>query len=124
MASAGTQTIHIDKNPSCAQCFTQKKCPKRAVIQFLPTYALLMLTLAQANSTLGMRGQFGAIKKVALSVNGDDPIEVDLGVDEMKMTLVDLGKTQRISDIKITVLESTPGSTKSVGFSGIELLRQ
>ena len=71
-----------------------------------------------------MRGQFGAIKKVALSVNGDDPIEVDLGVDEMKMTLVDLGKTQRISDIKITVLESTPGSTKSVGFSGIELLRQ
>jgi len=82
------------------------------------------IVLAQANSTLGMRGQFGAIKKVALSVNGDDPIEVDLGVDEMKMTLVDLGKTQRISDIKITVLESTPGSTKSVGFSGIELLRQ
>jgi len=82
------------------------------------------LLLAQANSALSLRGHFGAIKRVAISINGDEPIEVDMGVDEMRMIQVDLGKTTRISTIKISVLDSTPGgNVGGVGFSGIELYR-
>gem|GEM_PF-855028 len=82
------------------------------------------LLLAQANSALSLRNHFGAIKRAAVSINGDDPIEVDMGSDEMKMIQVDLGKTLRISTIKVSVLEYTPGSeVHGVGFSGIELYR-
>ena len=47
-----------------------------------------------------------------------------MGPDEMKMVQVDLGKTARISTIKVSVLEYTPGGkVHGVGFSGIELYR-
>jgi hypothetical protein len=40
----------------------------------------------------------------------------------MRMIQVDLGKTARISTIKVSVLEYTPGgNVHGVGFSGIEL---
>ncbi len=82
------------------------------------------ILLAQANSTLSLRGHFGAIKRAAVSINGGKPIEVDMGPDEMKMVQVDLGKTARISTIKVSVLEYTPGGkVHGVGFSGIELYR-
>ena len=82
------------------------------------------LLLAQANSALSLRNHFGAIKRAAISINGGKPIEVDMGSDEMKMVQVDLGKTLRISTIKISALEYTPGgSVHGVGFSGIELYR-
>jgi len=82
------------------------------------------LVLAQANSALSMRGHFGAIRRLALSVNGDKPLEVDMGPDEMKMIQIDLGKTVRVRQIKISALEFTPGSNgRGVGFSGIELHR-
>jgi len=82
------------------------------------------ILLAQANSALSLRGHFGAIKRAAISINGGKPIEVDMGTDEMKMIQVDLGKVLRISTIKISVLEYTPGgSVHGVGFSGVELYR-
>jgi hypothetical protein len=82
------------------------------------------ILLAQANSALSLRGHFGAIKRAAISINGDEPIEVDMGPDEMRMIQVDLGTTARISTIKVSVLEYTPGgNVHGVGFSGIELYR-
>jgi len=82
------------------------------------------LVLAQANSALSMRGHFGAIKRLAVSINKGKPLEVDMGPDEMKMIQVDLGKTVRVSQIKITILEFTAGSDgEGAGFSGIELHR-
>jgi hypothetical protein len=82
------------------------------------------ILLAQANSALSLRGHFGSIKRAAISINGGKPIEVDMGRDEMRMIQVDLGKTARISTIKVSVLEYTPGgSVHGVGFSGIELYR-
>ena len=71
-----------------------------------------------------MRGHFGAIKRLAVSVNKGKPLEVDMGPDEMKMIQIDLGKTVRVRQIKISALEFTPGSNgRGVGFSGIELHR-
>ena len=47
-----------------------------------------------------------------------------MGPDEMKMIQVDLGKTLRVREIKLSILEFTPGSGgNGVGFSGIDLLR-
>jgi len=38
------------------------------------------------------------------------------------MVRVDLGRTARVSNIRVSVLESTPGGeVHGVGFSGIEL---
>jgi hypothetical protein len=75
-------------------------------------------------SALSMRGHFGAIKRLAVSINKGKPLEVDMGPDEMKMIQVDLGKTVRVSQIKITILEFTAGSDgEGAGFSGIELHR-
>jgi len=82
------------------------------------------LVLAQASSALSLRGHFGAIRRVAVSVNGGKPVEVDMGPDEMRMIQVDLGRTRRISTIKISILAYTPGGkVHGVGFSGIELQR-
>jgi hypothetical protein len=82
------------------------------------------LLLAQANSALSLRGHFGAIKRVAISINGGRPIEADMGPDEMGMIQVDLGRALRISTIKVSILEYTPGGVvHGVGFSGIELYR-
>jgi hypothetical protein len=81
--------------------------------------------LAQADSTLAMRGHHGAIARLSLSVNGDDPIEVEMGPDPLRQVAVDLPRARRVRSLEITVLDSTPGAkTRGVGFSGIELHRR
>lgn len=80
------------------------------------------LLLAQAGSTLALRGHYGAIRRAAVRINGGKPIEVDLGPDPLRMVRVDLGRTARISTIRVSVLEASPGAeVRGAGFSGIEL---
>ena len=80
------------------------------------------LLLAQAGSTLALRGHYGAIRRAAVRINGGKPIEVDLGPDPLRMVRVDLGRTARISTIRVSVLEASPGAAvHGAGFSGIEL---
>lgn len=72
-----------------------------------------------------MRGEYGAIARVAVCVNGGDPLEVDLGVNDLEQVLVDLGRTARIRELELSVLEFRAGRDgRGVGFSGVELRRR
>ncbi|MDP6538338.1 MAG: hypothetical protein QF903_04380 [Planctomycetota bacterium] len=83
------------------------------------------VVLAQADSTLALRGHHGAIARLSLSVNGAEPIEVDMGPDPLRQVAVDLDRAQRVRSLEITVLDSTPGANvRGVGFTGIELHRR
>ena len=83
------------------------------------------LVLSQANSTLAMRGEYGAIAKVGVCINGGKPIEVDMGLDDLEQVRIDLGRTVRIRELELVVLDFTSGRDgRGVGFSGVELLRR
>ena len=69
-----------------------------------------------------MRGKWGAIRKIQVSLNGGKPIEVDMDPDDLRQVRVDLGKKLRVRELEIKILEFTPGkSGAGVGFSGVEL---
>lgn len=83
------------------------------------------LVLSQANSTLAMRGEFGAIQKVGVSINGNAPVEVDMGPDDLDQVRVDLGHTVRVRELEVAILELTRGRDgQGAGFSGVKLIRR
>ncbi|MCP3915324.1 MAG: hypothetical protein GY711_07195 [bacterium] len=80
------------------------------------------LVLWQANSKLSMRGTWGSMRRVGVSINGRQPLEVDMGTDDLRGVRLEFAKPVRVRSLEITVLEFTRGSKGTgVGFSGVEL---
>jgi len=76
--------------------------------------------LSQANSKLSMRGQYAAVRRIALSINRGKPVEVDLGPDDLRQVRIELDRRTRIRELQVTVLQRAPTGAPA-GFSGIEL---
>jgi hypothetical protein len=76
--------------------------------------------LSQANSKLSMRGQYAAVRRVALSINRGKPVEVDLGPDDLRQVRIELDRRTRIRELRVKVLLRAPTGAPA-GFSGIEL---
>ena len=78
------------------------------------------ILLSQANSKLSMRGQYAAIRRIALSINRGKPVEVELGPDDLRQVRIELDRKTRIRELRVIVLQRAPTGAP-VGFSGIEL---
>ena len=76
--------------------------------------------LSQANSKLSMRGQYAAVRRIALSINRGKPVEVDLGPDDLRQVRIELDRRTRIRELQVTILQRAPTGAPA-GFSGIEL---
>jgi len=78
------------------------------------------LVLYQGPAKLKGRPAYSAVRRLAIQVNGEPPIEVDLHPDIMRPLVVNFAETLSVRWIELRVLERAPGP-KPVGFSGIEL---
>jgi hypothetical protein len=78
------------------------------------------ILLSQANSKLSMRGQYAAVRRIALSINRGKPVEVDLGPDDLRQVRIELDRRTRVRELRVMVLQRAPAGA-SAGFSGIEL---
>jgi hypothetical protein len=78
------------------------------------------ILLSQANSKLSMRGQYAAVRRIALSINRGKPVEVDLGPDDLRQVRIDLDRRTRIRELRVIVLQRAPTGAPA-GFSCIEL---
>ena len=67
-----------------------------------------------------MRGQYAAIRRIALSINRGKPVEVELGPDDLRQVRIELDRKTRIRELRVIVLQRAPTGAP-VGFSGIEL---
>ena len=67
-----------------------------------------------------MRGQYAAVRRIALSINRGKPVEVDLGPDDLRQIRIELDRRTRVRELRVMVLQRAPAGA-SAGFSGIEL---
>lgn len=104
---------------TCWVCSAEDSEPWIQVKLGRPVRANAVL-LSQANSKLSMRGQFAAVRRIALSINRGKPVEVDLGVDDLRQVRIELERRTRVRELRVKVLQRVPGAGPA-GFSGIEL---
>jgi hypothetical protein len=86
------------------------------------------LTIAQGAGQRLHVGKHDRITRVRITVNGGKPVEQELGADELRPTVVDLGRTIAVRKLEIVVLARERGSAwpgvATIAEVGLELRRR